>query len=1330
LEEVYISDLDSINRKHFVVRCTIENNGRQVNTYAMEDSGGTAEAFIDETFARKYNYKLQELSSPLTLRVVDGRPSSAGAITHTVDITLRLGDHIESITAHVTKIDRYNFILGAPWLEKHNPYIDWAQKTQTFHSNHCKENCLPKQYHQYSINAVGHIPSSTGNIVDNDQESQPLGGRPRRLNAASFDTFSRMEQVEVFSASLYEVNQRLKAVGEKVEERHITPYSPPTKPPRKRPSSWAEANDMDLCQMELELKTCDKYKAEKEDLKQKQRGAAELYLNGASLEDIQIALKPKIHADPAIKVPEWLRDYLKVFDQREPDVLPPHRDDDHSIELQPGKTPPAGPLYSMSRDELLVLKKWLEENLSKGFIRTSTSPAAAPVLFAKKPGGGLRFCVDYRGLNAITIRNRYPLPLVQETLARLSKARFYTKLDIVAAFNNLRIKEGQEWMTAFNTRYGLFESLVMPFGLTNAPATFQTYINKLLHPFLDVFCTAYIDDILIYSDDFTSHKTHVKRVLAVLQDAGLKCDIKKCEFAAQEVCYLGMIISTNGVMMDPKKVECIKDWEAPSCVKDVQAFLGFANFYRRFIKGFSTVAKPLVNLTKKDTPFKWTDRCNDAFESLKLAFVSAPVLGHFDPDLEIFVEADASDFVSAGVISQKGKDGVRRPIAYMSKKHNPAECNYEIYDKELMAIVRCFEEWRAELQGSAHPITVITDHRNLEYFMTTKALTRRQVRWSEFLSQFDFKISWKPGKLNANADALTRRSQDQPANDDDERQLYRHQTLLKPHNLPSELLGRDPKRAQWTDEVEASPAALDEEIPDESITAKIERLLENGYVSDAFWKRIEKELTKTDGVPHSKEISLSECTIRNGRLYFRDRVYVPDNSLRTFLIQTAHDSTESGHPGKNRLYELLSRDYFWPRLSADIKTFCKACHGCIRNKNSKLRYQGALKPLPLPAQRWRDISVDFMGPFEPGPSGNDMIMVVVDRLTKEKHFSACKATMTAADLAKLFLRDVWKLHGLPDTIVSDRGALFIAEFWAAVCHRLKVTANLSTAFHPESDGQTEISNATLLQYLRFYVNYTQDDWEEWLPLAEFALNNAVSASTGMSPFFANKGYHPRVSFGPLRPIPADASKSVAEKIKQGNEFTRKMEDILDALRTNLITAQIQQQEQADRNRTPAPAYRPGDMVFLSTENLTTDRPTPKLDSQFVGPLEIEKVIGTHAYRLRLPYEMGKVHRTFHTNLLRPAPDKSLPGQTQQKAPPISIDAEGEKLWAIEAILDSKREKGTFKYLIHWRGYDASEQTWEPLHNVINAYKSIREYEKLFPKKPRPTAKEIKMAKEW
>ncbi|KAI0993387.1 Transposon Tf2-6 polyprotein [Podosphaera aphanis] len=515
----------------------------------------------------------------------------------------------------------------------------------------------------------------------------------------------------------------------------------------------------------------------------------------------------------------------------------------------------AGPEASLSRgslQELTALREWLQENLKKGFIRPSTSPCASPVLFVKKPGGSLRLCMDYRSLNSITVKNRYPIPLISETLDRLSKARFFTKVDVISAFNRIRIAKGDEWKTAFRTRYGLFESLVMPFGLTNAPSTFQSYINSTLQEHLDVFCTAYLDDVLIYSNSRHEHRQHVNLVLDKLQNAGLQLDLKKCQFESEEVKYLGLIISRRGIEMDPVKIECIKSWKTPSCVKDVQAFLGFANFYRRFIRGFSSVALPLTQLTKKNVTWSWSSQAEIAFQALKNSFTKAPILLHFDPDRKCVVEVDSSDWAHGGILSQFDNNNILHPVAYFSGRLTPAQVNYQIYDKELLAIVTAFEHWRPELQGSPEPISVISDHKNLEYFMSTKTLNRRQARWSEFLSRFNFVITYRPGKLGGKPDALTRRSEDRPSGGEDERLRQQCRTILKPHNL-------DPKINQKLSlNLTLSATRLNRTSTPTSVV--IDRLLAKGYRED---KELINFLKILQGPgPHcSRRLDLSRCRI-------------------------------------------------------------------------------------------------------------------------------------------------------------------------------------------------------------------------------------------------------------------------------------------------------------------------------------------------------------------------------------------------------------------------------------------------------------------------------------
>ena len=510
-----------------------------------------------------------------------------------------------------------------------------------------------------------------------------------------------------------------------------------------------------------------------------------------SLQKLAERKQKKTEEEIRAEIPEEIGEHADAFLDDEDGAVAPHRKGrDHAIELvkdKEGKEPevPWGPLYGMSRDELLVLRKTLSDHLDKGWIRASNSPAAAPVLLVKKPGGGIRLCVDYRALNRITRPDRYPLPLIRETLRNLSTARWYTKLDIRAAFHRLRIKEGDEWKTAFRTRFGLFEWLVTPFGLTGAPATFQRYINGVLQEFLDIFCSAYMDDILIWSDgDYLDHMTKVSQILAKLKAAGLKLDLGKCEFAVKEVKYLGFVITAGeGIKVDPEKVAAIKEWKAPVNATGVRSFLGFANFYRDFIDSFSELAEPLNKLTRKQAAFVWGEAEEASFQTLKELFISAPILAHWDPDRHTVVECDCSGYALGGTLSQLDKKGRLRPVAYFSRKLSPPECNYEIHDKELLAIVKSIEHWRGELRSVASPFKILTDHKNLCYFMTSQRLTERQARWALLLSEYQFKLEFRAGKLAQRPDALSRREQDMPQGND-KRLEERVSQLLKDAWLP------------------------------------------------------------------------------------------------------------------------------------------------------------------------------------------------------------------------------------------------------------------------------------------------------------------------------------------------------------------------------------------------------------------------------------------------------------------------------------------------------------------------------------------------------------------
>jgi len=345
-----------------------------------------------------------------------------------------------------------------------------------------------------------------------------------------------------------------------------------------------------------------------------------------------------------------------------------------------------------------------------------------------KPDGTLRLCVDYRGLNKITLKSKYPLPLMSELRSRLGKATIFTKLNLKNGYYLIRMAEGEEWKTAFKSRYGFYEYTVMPFGLCNAPSTFQSMINDVFRDMLDVGVIAYMDDILIDTETVEEHVALVRQIMERLRKARLGVSIKKSSFHQREVEFLGYKISNREISMTSTKVAEIQAWSTPEKVVDVQSFMGFANFYRRFIKGFSKIAKPLMDLTKRDIKWTWTPSCQDAFDKLKAMFTTGPILTHFDDTRPTKLETDTSNFGLEAVLSQLCEDEKWHPVAFHSRKFSPGEINYDVHDKEMAAIVAAFKEWAYMLMSVNDQILVYTDHKNLEYFNTTKPLNRRQHR--------------------------------------------------------------------------------------------------------------------------------------------------------------------------------------------------------------------------------------------------------------------------------------------------------------------------------------------------------------------------------------------------------------------------------------------------------------------------------------------------------------------------------------------------------------------------------------------------------------------------
>ncbi|KAI0996107.1 hypothetical protein K3495_g12074 [Podosphaera aphanis] len=1012
------------------------------------------------------------------------------------------------------------------------------------------------------------------------------------------------------------------------------------------------------------------------------------HLFAISMNDINKALevgKNQSAAEIEERLPLEIKNWSHLFIEDDNNTLPPHRASDMKITLQ--------------KDD-----NGREKSIPWGWIRASNSPGGAPVLFVKKPGGGLRFCVDYRALNAISEKDRYLLPLIKETLRSVSKSTWITKVDVRAAFHKLRIREGDEIKTAFRTRFGSFEWLVTPFGLQGAPAAFQRYVNETLGDLLDSFCTAYLDDILIYTtSNIEDHWRKVKTVFRRLSKAGLTLDPRKCEFAVKRTKYLGFIISLGeGIKVDPEKVQAIKSWEVPTSVKGVRSFLGFANFYRDFIPNFSKIVYPLLDLTK-DRAFLWLDEHEKSFEKLKELFITAPVLALYDPDRLTVVEADCSGYVMGACLSQYDHGNTLRPIAYFSRKLSPTESNYEIYDKELLSIISAVKEWRGELMGLKDQFTILSDHKNLQYFMSTRKLSERQVRWSYTLSQFDFLLKFRAGKCCQRPDALSRREQDMPINADDERLKSREMQLIKnswmKKNNEAGIVKSNILSAS-ADPIYPLVRDLPHELPTGSQIfqeAELQLLWDQGCREDNVLMLMYKSLRNRDrSFPSTLnlKISISECDFdERGVLRFRRRVWVPNwEPLQTALIQKTHDSYITGHPGRDSTYAILSRNFFWPGASSMVRTFCQNCDVCGRSHVWRERKKGLLLPLPVPDRFHSEVSIDFMTDL---PAKNKsqprFLMVITDRLLKSCTLEAMN-TMSAEDCAEKFVQCHYRFHGFPYFLTSDRGSNWVGDFWTHLCRLLNIKQRLSTAFHPETDGSTERMNQEILAYLRAFISYAQYEWPSMLPSAMLAINNRDTV-IGLSPFFLTRGYHAE----PIHQVPPLPTK-VSSPSKRAQEFVERLKDAQEYAQAAMASVQQRMESSANKKRQPQQRFEVGDLVWLNLKNIKT----PQLSKNLAwvnSKYRVMKIISPHVVELDVP---SRIFPRFHVELLKKDPQNPLPSQiSRDMQPPPLINADGENEQIVEKIVRAEKRRMGRGYrrevLVKWKDFE--EPNWELRDNL-------------------------------
>ncbi|XP_035545952.1 uncharacterized protein LOC118348436 [Juglans regia] len=861
-----------------------------------------------------------------------------------------------------------------------------------------------------------------------------------------------------------------------------------------------------------------------------------------------------------------LQEFSDVF--TEPSSLPHVREIDHSIPLREGTEPVNVRPYRYAHYQKDEIEKQVQEMLNSGLVQPSTSPFSSPVLLVKKKDGNWRFCTDYRALNAATIKDRFPIPTVEDMLDELYGATYFTKLDLRAGYHQVRVNPLDIPKTAFRTHNGHYEYLVMPFGLCNAPSTFQAVMNSIFRPHLRKFILVFFDDILIYSPNWGAHLEHVRQALEILRQHQFFAKASKCAFGLQEMEYLGHIVTNQGVEVDKNKIAAMVAWPRPTNISDLRGFLGLTGYYRKFVQNYGIIARPLTNLLKKGQ-FGWTEEAETAFLALKQAMTSTPTLAMPNFNDSFTIETDASG------------DGIGARVA-----------------------------------------------------------TPEQQKWVAKLLGYDYEILYRPGRENSAADALSRK-QGSP--------------ILHGIFIPQASLWEEIKQAAATDPYVNSKGRLATDQP-------------NGPYK---W--------------------------RHGLLLFKDKVVIPDDrALREKLLHEIHDTKMGGHSGVLRTCKRLRQQFYWPGMHKSLQEYIKACEVCQKVKTETLNPAGLLQPLPIPCRVWDDISLDFIEGL-PISQGKDTIMVVVDRLSKSAHFLTLTHPFTAKTVADKFVEGIVKLHGMPQSVISDRDPIFISKFWQEFFKMSGTKLQLSSAYHPQTDGQTEVVNRCLEQYLRCFVHQWPRKWSSYLPWAEYWYNTTYHSSTGMTPFQA--------LYGRLPP----AIPSYTEGLSPVHEVDQQLlnrDEILQQLKSNLASSINRMKQIADTKRR-AISFDVGERVLLKLhpyrQQTAFKRAHQKLATRFYGPYEILQKCGPVAYKLKLP-EGSRIHPVFHVSLLKQYREHD---GHKEPTPLPPISDEGIIELEPQAILDTRwiKHGGQLleESLVQRKHLPTEEATWEPTTALLDKF---------------------------
>ena len=942
-------------------------------------------------------------------------------------------------------------------------------------------------------------------------------------------------------------------------------------------------------------------------------------------------------AEPALR--QVVSKHLPLF--QPPDRDPPDRSVKHFIHVAADCVPAARQPYPLADTKREALRTQMRELIDKGWVVPSSSPWAAPILFVAKDGGSkLRMCVDFRDLNALTKKDRYPLPRLDQMLQRSAAATHFSKIDLASGFHQIEVHPAHRELTAFTLPeavdgHSLWEWKVMPFGLVNAPATFQRAMSVALRECTD-YTSAYIDDILVFSKGLNQHYQHLDAVFQALQDQAYHARLAKCKFVTTSVPFLGHILTATGIDAAGKRFDLAENFPTPfKSPKQVKSFLGMVMWYKSFLSHLATLAAPLFPLTstKSDT-FTWTQEATDAVEALKKALCDTPLLAYFDRSLPTRVTTDASTVGLGAVLEQRHQDDWR-PVAFWSRKLRDPETRYSATDLEWLAVVEAVSRiWPHYLEDV--PFTLRSDYfalsRKLAKSSHDPPLTPRQSRWIERLMPFPLTYEYLPGVDNVVADTLSRYPSE--TNAIENKATLQTVTLIAPQlvgllqrvKLAAEMDGKYKQhrdllssRGESTDR---PPAPDSSKLPDES-----------------SYTLFEGVIFKTSG-----QVVLPE-----------------EESLRTLAISEAHDGKMSGHFGYEKTLEKVRRFWEWEGLARDVRAYVRSCPRCQQVKHATRKSPGLLQPI-LAQRPWQIVSLDFVGRFAPADgSKRTHCLVIVDKFTKYVMLEAVHETVTAEQTAEVFIRRVISNHGIPTMVISDRGPQFAARLWKDTLALMGSTVALATTHHPQTDGQTERAIQTFLRILRTFALRQEDQWEKYLPFFQYAINDSYCEAIRSTPFLMLYGMDPvsplpirlessndhSVSPEPTSPLSLRETEcGIPEEDELGRrDFGSHLENRRRQLQVTWDFVRAHQLEIANRMKIRYDQNRKdlklelGDLVFVSTKSHPLLHTVRKQQETKVGPYVVVGRINDNAYELEgLPAGVPRTQNVSYLTPYVPSPD--------------------------------------------------------------------------------------------